>query len=164
MRLGFAVRAGAGWVFPMNPPAPDHPPAMRYDDQPSLGEIKINHTVVASIVRLAALRVNGVAGVGGGIVDGISELFAKRESDHRGVKVTEDAEDRYYVELRVVVAYGAEIGKTAYETQVAVRKQVTAMTGKEVLKVDVIIEGVRLPSDQPGSKDDDTWPELPATD
>lgn len=136
----------------------------RFDDQPTLGDIKINHTVVASIVRLAALRVTGVAGVGGGIVDGISELFAKREADHRGVKVTEDAEDNYYIEIRLVVAYGAEIGKTAYDTQVAVRKQVTAMTGKDVRKVDVIIEGVRLPGDQPESKDDDVWPEAPGTD
>lgn len=143
----------------------DPTPPSRYDDQPTLGDIKINHTVVASIVRLAALRVSGVAGVGGGIVDGISELFAKRESDHRGVKVTEDAEDAYYIELRLVVAYGAEIGKTAYEVQIAVRKQVSAMTGKDVRKVDVIIEGVRLPADQPGTaKDDDTWPDLPATD
>ncbi|MBC8009541.1 MAG: Asp23/Gls24 family envelope stress response protein [Burkholderiales bacterium] len=144
---------------------PDDTTTTRYDDQPTLGEIKINHTVVASIVRLAALRVTGVAGVGGGIVDGISELFAKREADHRGVKVTEDAEDHYYIEVRLIVAYGAEIGKTAYETQLAVRKQVTAMTGKDVRKVDVIIEGVRLPGDQAQpAKDDDTWPETPATD
>ncbi len=150
----------------MTPPVPeDHPHPTRYDDQPTLGDIKINHTVVASIVRLAALRVTGVAGVGGGIVDGISELFAKRESDHRGVKVSEDAEDNYFIELRIVVAYGAEIGKTAYEVQLAVRKQVAAMTGKDVRKVDVIIEGVRLPTDQPGAgKDDDTWPEAPGTD
>jgi uncharacterized alkaline shock family protein YloU len=146
--------------------APSEPtPPSRYDDQPSLGDIKINHTVVASIVRLAALRVPGVAGVGGGIVDGISELFAKREADHRGVKVSEDAEDQYYIEVRIVVAYGAEIGKTAYEVQLAVRKQVTAMTGKEVRKIDVIIEGVRLPAEQAGAgKDDDTWPEAPGTD
>lgn len=141
-------------------------PPSRYDDQPALGDIKINHNVVAGIVRLAALRVPGVAGVGGGIVDGISELFAKRESDHRGVKVTEDAEEHYYIEIRLVVAYGAEIGKTAYETQVAVRKQVSGMTGKDVRKVDVIIEGVRLIGGQPGGEDkaDDVWPEPSATD
>lgn len=144
------------------PPFPDdQPTTTRYDDQPTLGDIKINHNVVAGIVRLAALRVSGVAGVGGGIVDGISELFAKREADHRGVKVTEDAEDNYFIEIRLVISYGAEIGKTAYETQVAVRKQVTAMTGKNVRKVDVIIEGVRLPTDQPGSatdKSEEAWP------
>ncbi len=142
-------------------------PTPRFDDQPELGDIKINHTVVASIVRLAALQIPGVAGVGGGIVDGISELFAKRrESDHRGVKVNETDADTYAIELRLVINYGAEIGKTAYEVQIAVRKQVIAMTGKNVSKVDVIIEGVRLPGDLTASQEkaNDLWPEAPATD
>ena len=123
-------------------------PPTRLDDQPELGDIKINHTVIASIVRLAAMQVKGVAGVGGGLVDGISEIFAKRESDQRGVKVTEDQEDNYTIEVRLGVTYGSEIGRTAYEVKVAVRTQVMAMTGKNVPRVDVIIEGVRLPSDR----------------
>lgn len=141
-------------------------PSPRFDDQPELGDIKINHTVVASIVRLAALQIPGVAGVGGGIVDGISELFAKRrESDHRGVRVSETDGDTYAIELRIVINYGAEIGKTAYEVQLAVRKQVIAMTGKNVAKVDVIIEGVRLPGETASEeKSSDLWPEAPATD
>lgn len=146
--------------------SPEFTPTPRFDDQPELGDIKINHNVVASIVRLAALQVAGVAGVGGGIVDGITELFAKRrESDHRGVKVSEGDDDTYSIELRLIINYGAEIGKTAYEVQVAVRKQVIAMTGKNVAKVDVIIEGVRLPGDV-GAQDkaDDLWPDAPATD
>ena len=140
--------------------------APRFDDQPELGDIKINHNVVASIVRLAAMQVPGVAGVGGGIVDGISELFAKRESDHRGVKVSEDNEDTYAIELRLIVNYGAEIGKTSYEVQLSVRKQVIAMTGKNVSRVDVIIVGVRLPTDLTTGRDkaDDLWPEAPTTD
>ena len=64
--------------------------------------------------------------------------------------------------------YGAEIGRTSYEVQVAVRKQVMGMTGKEVSKVDVIIEGVRLPTAAgtggPSDKADELWPEIPATD
>ncbi len=142
-------------------------PTSRFDDQPELGEIKINHNVVASIVRLAALQVPGVAGVGGGIVDGLSELFSKRrESDHRGVRVSETDSDTYAIELRVIIKYGTEIAKTAYDVQVAVRKQVIAMTEKNVAKVDVIIEGVRLPHDpaEAADKTEDLWPEAPATD
>lgn len=140
-------------------------PPTRIDDQPELGDIKINHNVVASIVRLAALQVSGVADVGGGIVDGLSELFSKRESDHRGVKVTEDSADSYAIEVRLIIGYGTEIGKTAYEVQIAVRKQVIAMTGKNVTKVDVIVEGVRLPAGAADDdKSDDLWPEAPATD
>lgn len=140
-------------------------PPTRIDDQPELGDIKINHTVVASIVRLAALQVKGVAAVGGGLADGISELFSKREADARGVRVAESGDDAYSIELRIAIIYGTEIGRTAYDVQFAVRKQVMAMTGKDVAKVDVIIEGVRLPSDQTGNDpSQDTWPEPPATD
>lgn len=136
-----------------------------FDDQPALGQIQINHNVIASIVRLAALQVKGVAGVGGGLVDGLGEIFAKRESNHRGVKVSEDGTDGYGIEIRLVVSYGSDIGKTACDVQVAVRKQVMAMTGKNVSRVDVIIEGVRLPSDVANEgRTDDLWPEASATD
>jgi uncharacterized alkaline shock family protein YloU len=137
-----------------------------YDDQPALGQIQINQNVVASIVRLAALQVKGVAGVGGGLVDSLSEFFSKRESDHRGVKVSEDGSDTYAIELRLIVSYGSDIGKTACDVQAAVRKQVTAMTGKSVSHVDVIVEGVRLPGSTIRNDDhsDDLWPDIQATD
>ena len=53
----------------------------------TLGDIRINHSVVASIVRLAALEVSGVAAVGGGFVDGIAEIFSQK-GDERGVRAT----------------------------------------------------------------------------
>ncbi|HEY9155953.1 MAG TPA: Asp23/Gls24 family envelope stress response protein [Opitutaceae bacterium] len=136
----------------------------RFDDQPELGEIKINHDVVASIVRLAASQVPGVAGVGGGLVDGITELFSKKEADRRGVRVTEDQNDNYAIELRLVILYGAEIGKTAYDVQAAVRKQVMAMTGKGISRVDVVVEGVRLPSAAKPESEEDLWADLPSND
>jgi uncharacterized alkaline shock family protein YloU len=144
----------------------DFPSPTRLDDQPELGDIRINHDVVASIVRLAALEVKGVAGVGGGFVDGITELLSKREADKRGVKVIEDQNDNYTIEVRLIILYGAEIGKTAYEVQAAVRRQVMGMTGKGVKRVDVIIEGVRLPADTPsgGDKPDELWPDVAASD
>lgn len=141
--------------------ANDFTPPARFDDQPELGDVKINHDVVASIVRLASLQVRGVAGVGGGFADGISELLSKREADKRGVRVTEDQSENYSIEVRLVITYGAEIGKTAYEVQAAVRKQVMGMTGKGISRVDIIVEGVRLPadaSDRP-DKDEELWPE-----
>lgn len=143
----------------------EYVPQTPIDDQPDLGEIKINHAVVASIVRLAALQVKGVASVGGGLVDGLSELFSKRESDARGVRVVEDASEAYAIELRIAVFYGTEIGRTAYEVQLSVRRQVIAMTGKGVSKVDVIIEGVRLPNESATpERTDDVWPESPTSE
>jgi uncharacterized alkaline shock family protein YloU len=128
------------------------------DTQPTLGDIKVNHTVVASIVRLAALEINGVSAVGGGFVDGIADLFSKKESD-RGVRISENNHGNYSIELRVVMEFGTELAKTAYDVQLAVRKQITNMTGKPVEKVDVVIEGVKMPTAEqkaiPGG--DDSW-------
>lgn len=132
------------------------------EDQPSLGDIKISHSVIASIVRLAALHVSGVSGVGGGIVDGIAEMFSKKESD-RGVRIEEDETGSYTIELRVVITYGAEIGKTAFDVQMAVREQVTHMTGKPVKRVDVVIDGVKTPVTASKRSEDD-WPHAPSTD
>jgi uncharacterized alkaline shock family protein YloU len=145
----------------MQSPEFQSPP--RFDDQPDLGDIKINHNVIAGIVRLAALQVKGVSGVGGGIVDGIGEIFTKKEADNRGVRVIESETGAYEIEVRLIVIYGSEIGQTAYDVQVDVRKQVMAMTGKEVQKVDVIIEGVRIPGESETSEDD-LWPDHAATD
>ena len=144
----------------------DFTPPTRFDDQPELGEIKINHDVVASIVRLARFRSQALPVWAEDLVDGISELFSKREADKRGVKVTEDQNDNYTIEVRLVIVYGAEIGKTAYDVQAAVRKQVIAMTGKGVSRVDVVVEGVRLPGDTPSATDkpDELWPDLASSD
>lgn len=126
--------------------------------QPTLGDIKVNHTVVASIVRLAALEINGVSAVGGGFVDGIADLFSKKESD-RGVRVSENDHGNYSIELRVVMEFGTELAKTAYEVQLAVRRQITNMTGKPVEKVDVVIEGVKMPTTEQKAipTGDDDW-------
>src|SRR5690606_9311352 len=87
------------------------------DEQPTLGRIEVNNAVVASIVRLAALQVKGVCGVGAGLVDNIADaIFSKRESD-RGVKVFDDENNCYSIELRIVVAFGAEIARVAYQVQ-----------------------------------------------
>jgi uncharacterized alkaline shock family protein YloU len=138
----------------------------RADEQPELGDIKINHNVVASIVRLAASQVPGVSGVGGGFTDDLSELFTKREMDHRGVKIVEDSADAYAIEARIIITYGFEIGKTALAVQLAVHKQVMGMTGKNVSRVDVVVEGVRLPADTAApDKNDGLWPDInPDTD
>ena len=48
------------------------------EESNTLGDIQINFNVVANIVRLAALEVSGVATVGGGIVEGIADMFPQK--------------------------------------------------------------------------------------
>ena len=134
------------------------------DDQNSLGEIKINHSVIAGIVRLAALEIRGVCGVGGGFVEGLTEIFSKRESD-RGVKVSEDENGYYVIEIRLLMEFGSDLAKTAYNVQMAVRDRLNQMTGKQVSRVNVVIDGVKV-AEATGEQApaEPSWPQPPTTD
>ena len=131
------------------------------EESNTLGEIRINHSVVASIVRLAALEVSGVAAVGGGFVDGIAEIFSKK-GDERGVRVEEDEVGDYRIEIRVILRFGVELATVATEIQQRIAEQVEKMTSKSVARVNVIIDGVR--TDDENIKDADDWGDEPHTD
>ena len=113
----------------------------------TLGDIRINHSVVASIVRLAALEVSGVAAVGGGFVDGIAEIF-KSKGDERGVRVDEDEVGDYRIEVRVILRFGCELAAVAGQIQQRIAEQIEKMTSKNVARVNVIIDGVRTTEDE----------------
>jgi uncharacterized alkaline shock family protein YloU len=145
---------------------PTDTPLDQLEDQPTLGDIRVSHSVVASIVRLAAMQVAGVCGVGSGFVDNIADLFSKKESD-RGVRVTEQEDGSYVIQIHLVIAFGAELAKTAYDVQVDVRNQVMNMTGHNVSKVDVIIEGVKHQAarkERQSEVGEEIWPGVPHTD
>lgn len=129
------------------PAKPDSPEAQylpTLGEESSMGDIKINHSVVATIVKLAAKEVTGVVQVGGGgFVDEIAGIFAKKESG-TGITVEEDEHGNYLITMRVILSYGVDLARTAYEVQNAVRDQVVKMTSKKVARVDVMIEGVKL--------------------
>ncbi len=123
------------------------------EDASTLGDIRINHSVVASIVRLAALEVVGVAAVGGGFVDGIAEIFSKK-GDERGVRVDEDEVGDYKIEIRVILRFGVELATVGNEIQRCIAEQVEKMTSKNVARVNVVIDGVRTLEDEKAAKDD----------
>mgnify|MGYP000697891944 CR=1 FL=1 len=116
------------------------------DLEGSLGQIKVNHTVVSTIVKMAAINVSGVLAIGGNFVENFIAQISSKESD-KGVRVSEDEAGNYQIEIRVLMEYGVELAKTAETLQMIVAKQVTNMTGKPVANVDVIIEGVKMADD-----------------
>ncbi len=124
----------------------DHP-------EGSLGQIKVNHTVVSTIVKMAAINVSGVLAVGGSFVENFIAQISSKESD-KGVRVSEDEAGNYEIEIRVFMEYGVELAKTAETLQMIVAKQVTNMTGKPVANVDVIIEGVKMAEDEKSEDND----------
>lgn len=132
------------------------------EESSSLGDIKINHTVVASIVKLATLEVPGVVSVaGGGLVGEIAGIFSKKDSG-AGIQVGEDEDANYVIIIRVILSFGVELAKTAYGIQTSVRDQVENMTNKRVARVDVIIDGVKMPEPPKDESVKESWQEAHA--
>jgi uncharacterized alkaline shock family protein YloU len=128
------------------------------EESSELGSIRINHSVVAGIVRLATQSVTGVVNVGGaGVVEGLTDFFSKKESE-RGVKVSESTAGGYDIEVRVVLEFGVDLAKVGVSIQEAIRDQILAMTGNHAKNIDVVIDDIKLePTDK--EADDLQWNE-----
>ena len=123
------------------------------EETSELGTIRINHSVVAGIVRLATQSVKGVVNVGGGgVVEGLTDFFSKKESE-RGVKVTESAEGGYEIEVRVVLEFGVDLAKIGTSIQEAIRDQILAMTGNHTKCIDVVIDDIKMDTTDKDSED-----------
>jgi uncharacterized alkaline shock family protein YloU len=108
----------------------------------SMGAIRINNDVIANIVRLSALEVDGVVDVGGtSVASCLSKIFGRNRSCS-GVSVGEDASGNYVIDVQVVLRFGIELAKAALEIQQNVAEKVLEMTMKSVSQVNVTIEKV----------------------
>jgi uncharacterized alkaline shock family protein YloU len=126
------------------------------EESSELGTIRINHSVIAGIVRLATQSVEGVVNVGtAGVVEGLTDFFSKKESE-RGVKVTETSDGGYEIEVRVVLEFGVDLAKTGVSIQETIRDQILSMTGNQARSIDVIIDDIKMDS-QDKDENDDQW-------
>ena len=110
------------------------------------GTVRIANEVVGIIAGLAATEVRGVAGMSGGVVDGISELL-KKKSLSKGVRV-EVGEKEAAIDLYVVIEYGARIPDVAISIQENVKRAIEGMTGLKVVEVNVHIQGVQFQQEE----------------
>ena len=116
------------------------------EESSELGSIRINHSVVAGIVRIATQSVSGVVNVGGGgVVEGLTDFFSKKESE-RGVRVSEFTDGGYDIEVRVVLEFGVDLAKVGVAIQEAIRDQILAMTGNHAKNIDVVIDDIKMES------------------
>ncbi|MDR3117225.1 MAG: Asp23/Gls24 family envelope stress response protein [Puniceicoccales bacterium] len=106
------------------------------------GEIRINHSVVVSIIRISAQEVPGVAQVGGSFLGGVAALFSRKDTEH-GISVREEEDGRYAIEVRVVLYFGVPLMEVATQIQRSIAQRVFAMTRKAVARVNVVVDGVR---------------------
>jgi len=122
------------------------------DNRGDIGSIKIANDVVSTIAGLAATEIEGVAGMSGGVVNGIAEILG-RKNFTKGVKV-EVGEKEVAIDLYIIVEYGVRIPDVAWKIQENVKKAVENMTGLSVVEVNIHVQGINL--DMKNSKEEES--------
>ena len=121
-----------------------------YEETSANGKITFANDVIATIAGLATIEVPGIAGMSGGIVDGISSLLGRKNLT-KGVKV-EDGSEEAAVDLYIVVNYGVAIHTVAENVQENVKRAIETMTGLKVVEVNVYIQGVYIEKESKDTK------------
>ena len=139
-------------------------PEMENDN---LGAIKISEEVVAILADKAVREVEGIAELSGNFVQSFAAAFGKKAGT-KGIGV--DIKDgNCIISLHTIVKYGVRIPEVAWKAQDAVKNAVESMTGLNVQKVNISIEGVEFnvpqEEEEPVVVDevDETMEEEPAT-
>ena len=117
-----------------------------FDSDDDVGHVRISDEVVGVIAGIAATEVEGVAGMSGGFVGGLTEMLGKRNLA-KGVRV-EVGEREAAIDLYIIVEYGVRIPRVAQQVQENVKQAVESMTGLEVVRVNIHIQGVAFPSEE----------------
>ena len=110
-------------------------------EEEPIGNIKISVDVVSTIAGIATTEIEGVAGMYGTFAGGIAEMFGAKKNPSKGVKVDMN-ETTSTIDLYIVVDYGVRIPELSWEIQENVKNSVETMTGLDVQKVNIHIEGV----------------------
>lgn len=107
------------------------------------GSVNIDDNVLASIAGIAAMECYGLVGMASkSATDGLVELL-KRENVTKGVKIYSE-NDRVVIDLYIVVQFGISISVVASNIIEKVKYTVEDMTGLQVDKVNVNVQGVRV--------------------
>jgi len=107
-----------------------------------MGSVKVTDEVVAIIAGIAAMEVQGVAGMSGGIAGEIVEMLGRKNLS-KGVKV-EVGEKEAAIDLFIIIDYGCRIPDVSWDIQERVKKSVETMTGLNVIEVNIHIQGVNF--------------------
>ncbi|NLO38901.1 MAG: Asp23/Gls24 family envelope stress response protein [Ruminiclostridium sp.] len=124
--------------------APNQPEQVKEQfitEREEMGEIRISSEVVSVIASNAAMEVEGIASLGGGIAGNISQVLG-RKNPFRGIKVEVTENREVNLDLHIVVEYGARIPDVAWKIQERIKHNVELMTGLHVLEINIHVQGV----------------------
>ena len=104
--------------------------------------IQIADDVIAVIAGKAVSEVSGVLEMAGGFAGGITEVLSGKKNLTKGIKV--DVEEKNVkIDVNIIVEYGTRIPDVAFEIQNRVKTAVEAMTGLNVVSINVHVQGVK---------------------
>ena len=107
------------------------------------GRISIAEDVIASIARIAAEKVDGIAHSSGSGRGGLMSIFSG-EDVAPNIK-TELSNENVRVELRISVEYGYPVHEVAQGVQQNVQRDIEQLAGVTVAHVDVFVKKVVPP-------------------
>lgn len=117
------------------------------------GTVKISDEVIAVCAVNAALKTEGVAGLAGGISNTLSKSFLGKELLSKGVKVSQ-SDGTAQIDVFINVKYHARIPAVAWDIQENVKNEVRTMTDIDVTAVNIHVQGVEIPSEEPETNDE----------
>jgi uncharacterized alkaline shock family protein YloU len=103
-------------------------------------EMLVTDEALAVIAGMAAMEVDGVAGMSSGFTGGLAEVLG-RTNLAKGVKVISRS-GVTSVDIYVVVRYGVRIPEVAFEIQEHVRSNIENQAGIVVDSVNIHVQGV----------------------
>ena len=107
------------------------------------GNVIIDDEVIAKVAGLAALECYGVVGMASiNVKDGLVQLLLG-ENLTKGIKVR-TVEGQTTIEFHIIVEYGTNISVIADNLISNVKYKVEEVTGIQVDKINILVEGVRV--------------------
>lgn len=111
-----------------------------------MDQVQIADDVIAVIAEIAALEVEGVSGTAPTKTEFVQQAISNKKKP-KGVKI-EVGEEEVFIDIAIIVKYGAKIQKLCLEVQEKVKNSVETMTGLNVASVNVHVVGVQFEKGQ----------------
>ena len=111
-----------------------------------IGNVKISEEVIGLLAEKAIKNIDGVIGLTSNVVESLVAMVSRKT----GVKgVSADIKnENVSITLHTVIRFGVRIPEIAWQIQENVKTVVESMTGLNVDKVNVCVDGVQFPEDE----------------
>ena len=115
-----------------------------------MGNVKISEEVIGLLAEKAIKNIDGVVGLTSNVVESLVAMVSRKT----GVKgVSADIKNETVnITLHTVISFGVRIPEVAWQIQENVKSVVESMTGLTVDKVNVCVDGVQFPEEQPAEQ------------